>query len=72
MAGARRTRTNGSREEMKRRRDKRRRQREAIVEPYVRELERSRVVPSVIKAAKTAMLLLLLGAANKGRKEEIR
>ena len=57
---------------MKRRRDKRRRQRGAIVEPYVRELERSRVVPSVIKAAKTAMLLLLLGAANKGRKEEIR
>jgi hypothetical protein len=53
---------------MKRRRsDKRIRKRKArarIIERYVRELERSRVPPSSVKAATTMMLLLLGGRGN--------
>ena len=37
-------------------------ERRAAIAPYIRELERSRVPRSTIKSAKTAMLILLLGA----------
>jgi hypothetical protein len=46
---------------MKKRRNKRVRQRSVVIEPYLEELRRSKVPRSAIKQAKAAMLILLLG-----------